>query len=117
VDRVGTLNQGAVEFIVTVELSDADADVRPGMTAAVNVVVNQLEDVLLVPNRAVRFQEGKTVVYVLKDGQLVTVNITLGATSDVASEVVAGDLQQGDAIVLNPPTVFDQNGPPPFMRR
>jgi HlyD family secretion protein len=117
VDRVGTLNQGAVEFIVTVELSDADADVRPGMTAAVNVVVNQLEDVLLVPNRAVRFQEGKTVVYVLKDGQLVTVNITLGATSDVASEVVAGDLQQGDAIVLNPPTVFDQNGPPPFIRR
>jgi len=116
VDRVGTLNQGAVEFVVTVQLSDADEAVRPGMTAAVNVVVNQLKDVLLVPNRAVRFQNGKTVVYVLENGALTPINITLGATSDVNSEVIEGDLQEGDAIVLNPPVVFDQNGPPPFVR-
>lgn len=117
VDRVGTLNQGAVEFTVTVELSDADGAVHPGMTAAVNVVVNQMKDVLLVPNRAVRFLEGKTVVYVLTDGQLTPINITLGASSDTSSEVVGGDLKEGSAVVLNPPAVFDQDGPPPFVRR
>ncbi|MCS6907238.1 MAG: efflux RND transporter periplasmic adaptor subunit, partial [Anaerolineales bacterium] len=57
VSPVGTIAQGIVDFIVTIELSNADQDVKPGMTAAVNIVVNRLSDVLLVPNRAVRLNE------------------------------------------------------------
>jgi len=114
---VGSLTQGVVDFIVTVELSDADAAVKPGMTAAVNIVVSQLEEVLLVPNRAVRALEGVRVVYILKDGALHPVEITLGASSETMSEVIAGELKAGDQIVLNPPTVFEQNGPPPFVGR
>lgn len=117
VDRVGSQQQGAVEFVVTVRLEDPDEQVRPGMTAAVNVVVSQLEDVLLIPNRAVRFVDGKQVVYILKDDQLTPVNIKLGASSDTTSEVLEGELAVGDAIVLNPPLVFDNNGPPPFARQ
>jgi HlyD family secretion protein len=117
VDRVGSDVQGAVEFRVVVELTDPDEEVKPGMTAAVNIVVDELEDVLLVPNRAVRFQEGKQVVYILKDNQVVPVTIQIGASSDVSSQVVDGDLQLGDLIVLNPPTVFEGNGPPPFVQR
>ncbi len=48
-------------------MTDADEQVKPGMTAAVNIVVSQLEDVLLVPNRAVRFKDGKQVVYILQE--------------------------------------------------
>ncbi len=117
VARVGNVNQGVVEFTVTVELTNADEAVRPGMTAAVNVVIDQLQDVLLVPNRAVRVVDGKRVLYVLRDGMLTTVPVTLGASSDTMSELVEGDLQAGDAIVLNPPQTFETNGPPPFMRR
>ncbi|HEY6072379.1 MAG TPA: hypothetical protein VIV15_03050, partial [Anaerolineales bacterium] len=73
-------------------------------------------DVLLVPNRAVRVVDGQRVVYVLKNGQPETVEITLGASSAEVSEVVAGDLQEGDSIVLNPPTQFESSGPPPFVR-
>lgn len=116
VSPVGTTTQGTVDFNVTVELTDADNAVRPGMTAAVNMVVDQLEDVLLVPNRAVRALEGERVVYVLRDGSPQPVEITLGASSDEMSQVLEGELNIGDQIVLNPPTVFDQNGPPPFVR-
>jgi len=116
-DRVGSDVQGAVEFMVVVELTDPDEEVKPGMTAAVNIVVDELEDVLLVPNRAVRFQEGKQVVYILKDDQVVPVSIQIGSSSDVLSQVVDGELQIGDLIVLNPPTVFESNGPPPFVQR
>jgi len=116
VDRVGSDVQGAIEFKVTVELTDADEDVKPGMTAAVNIVVDQLEDVLLVPNRAVRFRDGKQVVYILKDNQVVPVAIQIGASSDISSQVLDGELQIGDLIVLNPPTVFEGNGPPPFVQ-
>jgi HlyD family secretion protein len=114
---VGNSNQGVVDFTVTVELTDGDEDVRPGMTAAVNIVVRQLEDVLLVPNRAVRVREGERVVYILQGGNLTPIPITLGASSDTSSEVVDGDLKTGDVIVLNPPIVFDQSGPPPFVQR
>jgi HlyD family secretion protein len=74
-----------------------------------------VEDVLLVPNRAVRLVEGERVVYILRDGQAERVVITLGATSDLVSEVASGDLREGDVIILNPPADFTQDGPP-FMR-
>ncbi len=114
---VGTSSQDVVDFIVTLELVDADQAVKPGMTAAVNIVVNQLKDVLLVPNRAVRILEGKRVVYLLRGEAPDPVEIQLGASSEASSEVIGGDLKEGDPIVLNPPTVFEQNGPPPFVRR
>jgi len=117
---VGTDSQGVVNFIVTVELVETDEDVLSGMTAAVNIVVNQLEDVLIVPNRAVRVVEGDRVVYVLRpDGQVDTVVVVLDASSDSHSEVVGGDLKIGDEIVLNPSAVQDifqmGGGPPPGM--
>ncbi len=117
VDQVGTNNQGIVDFTVTVELNNADEQVKTGMTAAVNIVINQLEDVLLVPNRAVRIVDGKRVVYILSDGQPIPVDINLGASSEVNSEVVSGDLNEGDTIVLNPPLEFSSDGPPPFVGR
>lgn len=117
VARVGTDNQGVVDFTVTAELTDADEAVKPGMTAAVNIIVEQLEDILLIPNRAVRLSEGKRVVYVQRNGKLEMVVITLGSSSDTNSQVLEGDLKEGESIVLNPPTVFEQNGPPPWVQR
>lgn len=117
VGQVGTVAQGVVEFPVTVELTNPDKDVKPGMTAAVNVVVDKLEDVVLVPNRAVRLLDGKRVVYVLDGGTLEPREIVLGASSETMSEVRDGSLQVGEAVVLNPPVVFEQNGPPSFIQR
>jgi HlyD family secretion protein len=116
VSPIGTVTQGIVEFLVTVELNEPDELVKPGMTAAVNVVVERLENVLLIPNRAVRSFDGQRVVYVMRNGSMERVPVTLGATSDANSQLTNGDLTVGDEIVLNPPANF-QNGPPPFIRR
>ena len=110
VAQVGSINQGVVEFLVTVELTDADENVKPGMTAAINIIVEQLDNVLLVPNRAVRVVNGQRVVYILQNNELVTVRITLGASSDTESEVLDGSLKSGDLIVLNPPQFFEPGG-------
>ena len=110
VSQVGDVAQGAVNFTVTVEIADVGEQVKPGMTAAVNIVVNALKDVLLVPNRAVRLVDGQRVVYVLRNGQPVEVKITLGASSDTVSEVVSGDLKEGDQIILNPSTSLTGGG-------
>jgi HlyD family secretion protein len=49
VSPVGSTNLGLVDFKVKVELLDADQDVRPGMTAAVEIFVNQVVEALFVP--------------------------------------------------------------------
>lgn len=110
VAQAGENVQGSVYFTVTVEMEDADSQVKPGMTAAVTIVTKTLEDVLLVPNRAVRLVGGKRVVYVLRNGAPTPVEITLGATSDTVSEVVHGDVKAGDIVVLNPPAQFNDQG-------
>jgi HlyD family secretion protein len=114
VAQVGTIVQGSVNFDVTIELTNADADVLPAMTAAVNIVVDQLHDTLLVPNRAVRLQNNQRVVYVLRSGHSTPVNIVLGASSDTDSQVVSGDLHEGDLIILNPPLDLTSGGSSTF---
>jgi RND family efflux transporter MFP subunit len=112
VAAVGDVIQGVVQFNVTVELTNADENVKPGMTAAVNIIVNQVTDALLVPNRAVRIVDGQQVVYILSNNQLQKVNVSLGASSDTESQIVDGDLQIGDQVVLNPPQdLFGMNSP------
>lgn len=106
VARVGSSDQGVVNFVVTVEIDDADEQVLPLMTAAVNITVTELTDVLLIPNRAVRLVDGKRVVYLLKNGQPVKTEIELGASSDLMSELISGDVKKGDSVILNPPTNF-----------
>jgi multidrug efflux pump subunit AcrA (membrane-fusion protein) len=66
--------------------------------------------------------DAKRVVYVLgEDGTLTPVEVRLGATSDTYSEVVGGDLQEDDQVVLNPPAASNfepgsgpMNGNNPF---
>ncbi len=110
VSSFGTPSNGVVNFTVTVELTDADAQVRPGMTAAVNMTVEQLNNVLLVPNRAVRLQNGKQVVYVMENGVPTAVIITLGASADTNTQVLSGPVKAGDLVVLNPPTTLTPPG-------
>ncbi len=106
----GTTTNGVVNFTVTVELTDADAQVRAGMTTAANLTVESLTGVLLVPNRAVRLQNGKRVVYLLEENVPTAVEIILGATNDTNTQITSGNVKAGDKVVLNPPTALPGPG-------
>jgi HlyD family secretion protein len=93
-----------VNFKVTLQIMNPDASVLPGMTAAVNIMVTQINDVLTVPNRAVRTSNGQTVIYLLRSGQVVMVPIELGAASDSDSQVLSGNVKEGDQLIINPPS-------------
>ena len=104
----GNSSTGSVNFRVTVALTDADELVKPGMTAAVLIQVRHVEDALLVPNQAVRMLGDQRVVYVLRGNDVLdAVEIRLGAKDDSYSEVVGGNLKEGDLIVLDPPATID----------
>src|SRR5512135_802402 len=106
VSQAGDSSSGAVNFTVTVQVTDADAQVKPGMTVAVTITTKDVKDQLLVPNRAVRTLDGSRVVYILENGQAKPIKVNLGVSSDTDSAVTGGALKQGDLIILNPPAVF-----------
>ncbi len=100
----GSSVQGVVEFTVTTTLLDANDEIKPGMTAIAEIVVADVQDVLLVPNQAIRVVDGSRVVYILKADQTIEkVDIVLGIQSLNYSEVTGGGLEEGDKIILNPP--------------
>jgi HlyD family secretion protein len=104
VEPVGTDNQGVVNFTVTIELKDGDGEVRPGMTAAVNIVVSEIKGVLIVPNRAVSKRSGTYMVFIMKNNQVTEIPVEIGSSSDIETEITRGDLKEGDMVIVNPPT-------------
>jgi HlyD family secretion protein len=104
VGMTGTVASGVVDFVVTADISDPEASIRAGMTAAVNITVSQIDGALLVPSRAVRSQNNQQVVYVLLNGKPTAVPVRLGGSSDTLSQIVGGNVKEGDPIVVNPPT-------------
>ncbi len=105
---VGTITSGVVNYPVIVSITDADDSVKPGMTANLNIIVDQRQNVLLVPNRAVRTQGNQKTVTVLYKGQQITTPITTGLSNDSSTEVISG-LQEGDQVVLNQTTTRQVN--------
>ncbi len=101
-NMAGTAGQNSVNFIVTVQITDADKLVKPGMTANVTILTNQVEGALLVPSTAIfTDNSGKQYVYRVNNGQVSTVPVTVGASSSSTTEITASSLQEGDTIVLS----------------
>ncbi len=102
ISEVGASIAGVVNFKVTVEVSQKAPEIKPGMTVSADIAVSQVSGALLVPDRAVLTRDGKSTVYVLKNGAPTAVEIELGAASGGYSAVTSGNVRAGDLIVLNP---------------
>jgi len=103
IDLVGTTTSGVVNYAATVSIDTPTDALRPGMNASANIILQQRENVLLVPNRAVR-SVGKTKTATVVNGeQSNEVSVTLGLSGDTKSEVVDG-LHEGDVVVINQTT-------------
>ena len=50
-------------------MTNADKNVRPGMTAAVSIITASKENVLVLPNRAIHSSGGQHVVTIVKRRQ------------------------------------------------
>ncbi|MDY6845798.1 MAG: efflux RND transporter periplasmic adaptor subunit [Chloroflexota bacterium] len=103
ISPVGNVIQGVVEYDIRIKMQNADDRIKPGMSAAVNIVVDEKEDVFVVPNDAIVSIDGQDNVYVQRNGSYEAVKITLGSYSDFYSEVIEADIKEGELIVLNPP--------------
>ena len=92
------------ETYVTV---DEEVDqLKPGMTAMVEIHVDRIAEVLTVPVQAVQQKEKETFLYVERNGHVERQQIEVGGTNDKFVEVKTG-ITDGDRVVLNPLSVVE----------
>jgi multidrug efflux pump subunit AcrA (membrane-fusion protein) len=103
VDPVATIQQGVPVYGVDVTIDVPNASIRPGMSGTANVILVSRQDVLTVPNLAIKTQGTRRYLQVLKDGQPVDVDATFGISNDTLTEVTGGGLKEGDLVILPQP--------------
>jgi len=97
----GSSESGVVEFRVDIQVMNADEQVKPGFTAVVSVVTSQVAEALLVPSQAlVTSDGGLAVMRVNADGSTSPVLVEIGASSEVFTEILDGDIQEGDRLAM-----------------
>jgi HlyD family secretion protein len=100
--------QNVVTYDVVVSVGNSDLELKPGMTAATRVVVDQRNDVVRVPNVALRYRPSvltgrrnpdEAQIWVLRDGQATAIPVVLGLEGDNFTEIVSGDVKPGDQVI------------------
>jgi HlyD family secretion protein len=128
VRKAAQVVQSVVTYIVIVAVDNPGGRLLPGMTANVKLIVEEKPNVLKVPNAALRFRppgwegrakdrarDGRKMERTAQrgdsgatgrvwapgaDGELHTIALRLGVTDGSATEVRAGDLKEGQEVVV-----------------
>lgn len=99
----GKTTENVVTYDTTVHLPNPENLLRAGMTANVEIVIEEKENALLVPVSAVQERGGKAFVFVKNaEGQPEPREVTLGVRSDTFVEVVEG-VKEGEEVFVIPP--------------
>lgn len=111
-----TIQENVVTYNVVAMVDNDDGTLLPGMTANINFVVNQKENVLRVPNAALRYQPkdiestenskqtksaNQSVVYLLPENRPAPVNVSIGITDGNFTEIVNGEIKAGDKVIIS----------------
>jgi HlyD family secretion protein len=133
-------DQNVVSYTTMIDVPNPDLKLKPGMTANVTVQIAMNENVLRVPNAALRFRpaaggsqgsafDGSQVrgtsgrfesaernfgrVFVLRNGQIVPVRVRTGVTDGAMTAIVDGDLKEGDQVItgMSSESGADLSGP------
>lgn len=90
-------------FDVTIDLTQRDARLRPGLTAQITFVGDRKTNVLYVPRLALFMKDGKRVVYVGKGGSYQQREVKVEYENE--SRAAIAGLHEGDEVALVDPTV------------
>jgi HlyD family secretion protein len=106
--------QNVVTYDVVIAVENEDQLLKPGMTATTRIVTAERDQVLRVPDQALRFSPGGLAsavssqqamppgqgrVWLMTDGGLREVPLKLGLDDDSFTEIVSGEVKSGDQVV------------------
>jgi len=119
-----TVVQNVVTYDVVIAVDNTHLLLKPGMTANVTFVTQEKTNILKIPNTALRFKMPNTSpskqqgVWIIRDGKPVRVNIKTGITDGEWTELVEGDIKEGQEVIVDIQTNKKNNksstgNPPP----
>jgi hypothetical protein len=94
----GSGSSGSTQYSITVTAEDLPEMARSGMTGALDIVIEQVSDVLIVPTTAVSGSSSTSFVRILQDGQPVFRQVQTGMATSSYTEIVSG-LAEGETVV------------------
>ncbi len=112
ISETPTIAGQLVSYPVRVALAPTDQPVRIGMSATATVVIDELKDALIMPNRFIRIDRTTQDAFVTiqnQSGQFTEIPVQLGLRNELQSQITGG-LQVGQRVVLLPRSPLDLLG-------
>jgi len=101
------IQENVVNYDVVVEIIHSyEGLLRPEMTASVAILLGDRKNVLVVPVRAIKREQGKTLVYLLKDGQPEPREVKVGWQDSRWIEILAG-VEEGQSVLTEIPSEIE----------
>jgi len=94
-----TTEVGVVFYKTTITLENPDEELKDGMSATAEIIIEQHDDVLLIPNRAIQGSWENPFVEVVTDEQIEKRQISIGLSDGIYAEVLSG-LEEGEEVIL-----------------
>lgn len=110
VDSVGTIVSNVVTFNVYILLDSTNINLMPSMTVSVDIMTDKKNDILVVPNSAIKPYQGSKAVQILdkNSGQVLYMPIKVGLVGALKSEVIRG-LKEGQEIIVSTISTSEKN--------
>src|SRR5262249_3533379 len=135
VRQAPTTVQNVVTYDVVVDVDNRDGALKPGMTATTRIIKAERDDVLMVPEQALRFlpegarggrgagagraarssggadgggRPGRG--WGLRDGKPAPVPLRVGVGGGTSTGVVSGELREGDRVIVAEPSADSSSG-------
>lgn len=94
-----TTEMGVVFYKTTITLENPDEELKDGMSATAEIIIEQHNDVLLIPNRAIQGSWENPFVEVVTDEQIEKRQISIDLSDGIYTEVLSG-LEEGEEVIL-----------------
>ncbi len=105
-DALGTITSGVVNYTVTIGFDTVDSRLRPGMSVSAKIITNVKQDVITVPNSALKVKNNKAYLEVLNSATRLPEQrtIELGLANTTHTEIVSGVVVGDDVVTqtINP---------------
>jgi HlyD family secretion protein len=85
---------------VKIQLEDSSIPLKPGFSADIEIIVQEVPNVLMLPTHVILERERGKYVQIVSDGRLQERPVRIGASNWDFTEVTAG-LQEGDRVILS----------------
>jgi len=118
VDVMGTVTQGVVSYGVKIAFDTEEEQIKPGMSIAADIITDAKQDILVLPNSAIKSQGNSYYVELVEASeeirQQLLANVSgvtlpkppqiqaveVGLSNDLSTEIVSG-LKEGDIVVTS----------------